>query len=83
MSEVSVSFGYRCPRCGSIVGVAVQMGQAKPACPTCGGPMVPATGPGAPESLTNYECPNCHSVFGLMVSLGPITACPNCGHPVN
>ncbi len=84
MSEANVSFGYRCTRCGSTFGALVQVGQAERDCPRCGGPLVPATGPTAPESLANYTCPKCHSTFGLIVSPGgPITACPNCGHPIN
>jgi DNA-directed RNA polymerase subunit RPC12/RpoP len=83
MSDANVKFGYRCLLCGTTIGVWVQMGQEGSACPTCGGPMVPATGPTAPESLANYVCPNCHSAFGLVVSLEPITACPQCGHPIN
>ena len=82
MSEANVRFGYQCLRCGTVIGVQVQMGQGEPTCPTCGGPMTPATGPKAPESLANYVCPNCHSAFGLAVSLQPITACPQCGHPI-
>ena len=79
MSESSVSFGWRCPRCGTTIGVRVGGGTN---CPECGTPMVPASGPDAPESLADYVCPNCHSAFGLVVSGGPITACPQCGHPI-
>jgi len=51
-------------------------------CPNCGDTMVAAQGPNAPESLANYHCPKCNSAFGLVVSLGPVTACPQCGHPI-
>ena len=83
MSEADVKFGYRCARCGTTIGVSVSVGAGGSNCPSCGGPMVPATGPDAPESLANYRCPNCNSQFGLVVSTGPISACPECGHPID
>ncbi len=82
MSEAEVRFGYRCVRCGTTIGVQVQMGSGSSNCPTCGGLMLPATGPDAPESLSNYTCPNCRSHFGLAVSMQPMTGCPQCGHPI-
>jgi len=74
-----VSFGMRCPKCNTAIGVKVGGGTK---CPNCGAEMVPATGPNAPESLANYQCPKCGSAVGLRVSTGPITSCPDCGHPI-
>lgn len=75
----NVSFGMQCPSCGTTIGVQVGGGST---CPNCGTPMVPASGPNAPESLVNYVCKKCDSAFGLTVGTGPITACPQCGAPI-
>jgi hypothetical protein len=80
MASMNVSFGQYCPRCRSITGVLVGGGSG---CPDCGGPLVAASGPTAPESLANFQCPNCGNATGLLVSGGPITACPDCGHPID
>jgi DNA-directed RNA polymerase subunit RPC12/RpoP len=77
---VNASFGMMCLQCRSVTGVLVG---GDGTCPDCGGRLVPASGSNAPESLANYQCPKCGSVTGLMVSTGPITACPDCGHPID
>lgn len=80
MSNISASFGYECPRDGS--RVLLSLGSGIPKCPSCGAQMVPATGPNAPESMANYTCSKCNSRFLLMLEAGPITECPQCGHPI-
>jgi len=75
-----VSFGMRCPQCGTTIGVQVGGGDT---CPSCGARMVPATGSDAPESLAKFYCKKCNSAFGLIVGGEPIKACPQCGAPID
>lgn len=72
--EANVYFGYKCPKCGSTVGVGTTVGVSENLpCPTCATPMVPD--PKGQASAANVYCPRCKIAVGLANS----DRCPDCG----
>ena len=68
-------FGFKCPRCGSTVGVGIVPTNEEPKCPSCGTEMEP--NPEAQGAAANVYCPACSIAVGLVTS----DRCPQCGGP--
>lgn len=79
MMEANLQFGYRCTRCNSTTALGIGGGDV---CSKCGGKLVPDTSPTASASLANFHCSKCGYSSRLIIGGGAITACPDCGHPV-
>jgi len=75
--SMGVSFGFKCPKCGVRIGVAVGPASDHPDCPECRTAMVPDEG--GLRVGANLHCPKCNTTVGLMVPAPD--RCPDCGGP--
>jgi hypothetical protein len=79
MTTIDVSFGIKCPRCGSADGLALNVGGSNEHCGNCGTRMVPDEGTSV---VANGKCRHCGTENGLVIAMGGPATCDGCGKPL-